>query len=1648
MNEDHPKNEVFSDLRPTSQSLDKPNNDIKSSDSSNNDIQGIEAKENTSGAECLVKKDFHQGIIGTSKNVLSGDSCQLQNSDYFANKSNNSEEYKDPHSSNSYDRTPASGDITDQDSRENTASYAWKILDAVHGEDQSGQNSVASADEDAVLADVDEISQDRISDPDCNSSRDIPDLTENTQSTNDASDTERAMPNLESNNSNHSLDGKMEDQLLGIANEDYRETTKDSVMEELSHSSVNLSDSGATKELSGNDDQVVEGGDGASSSAEESQNKVESVDVDSHEKSAQIDHMENTLVILETKSLSEQTKRNTSGDMDNTAAMCVTMIALNKDKEQKNIHTGDLQSSSTVAGKDEQSDKAKLSKEHTLENPRNTDICDTSSVEKTPECKTRGSDTADKVSGPEESTTNDTESKKLPEAKATTEEPGGSGCVFDSSEKGKTDLQSESTGKEKGVGINAIADRLVQQIQTEPSLEEEVSEKEEDKENQKKSEDSSEVKKTSGDSENSSGGDSKQNATEMKGYITDTMNELLGLFGYEKVDESTKETIGTVVSQESSGTATITPAVSSATPAAEVSKKDSGSRETSPRSCAECGVTKGLKYQVLFQGKTRFLCSDNCFQIFRNKQKLAPPPPGVGGSRSAMENCSLCKKEIKNGQGYLPPTGENKPLCSEECMKRYQQIHGPKQVCAQCQKDIQGGEKCLMWEAMEFCSENCLGKYQKLLGSHCTCCHLPVQQPSLGKYCVRFGSDIRQFCSGRCLEEFKKGLKVCTYCQKDLSNGQEGFLAPVGEKGQFKDFCSQMCMERYEMMNCPVTPKQSQKCSVCNKVAPSKVQVKYEEKLHPLCSDPCIAAFRYANKINTNICDTCHKFFDSKVAPRISLQFEGQRKRFCSSSCMNMFVLSNRKIVPCTWCKVKKYNFDMIERVDSNNHVQLFCSLNCLSLFRVSLNATSSRSVACDHCHKMLPAQYHLTMSDASIRNFCSYPCVIKFQNKFTSVPTLTTSTPSVRQNSSTISAKLTTTQSPTPVISSVMSLAPVRAQTTQAVVQKNMKSAQQTRASVRASQPPPLTTINNKTHTAATVDSVKTPPIKSTATVTVTTTPSTPQQPQVIREVIVKPAAPRPLKNKALLCKPLMQTKGVSCKPHPCHKDTQTDEEIFTPMIIPVPVPIYVPAPMRMYSEPTPVPFPFPVPIPVPIFVPTTKDSSDNIVQTIKEIQEKIPENPFEADLLMMAESLAADGEGNDRNEKKLDLETETKNPDTLPTLTSFGDEFMQSLLPASSDLTEPILDLEEALAPNLPLQEGNREQLVDEEGSTPTRQLRSRQKGSKRSGGGRNRGRSKRAKLEEPESDLASTVENSEASLADANFCLKFTFGVKAWKHWVVQKNYQLEKGSQSRKLKLFKTDLLQLSPDELNYSLCLFVKEVRKPNGEEYAPDSIYYLCLGIQQYLFENQRIDNIFTDPYYEKFTECLNEVLQKFEVTLATDVTYVSRVEEEVLWESRQLGAHSPHVLLNTLMYFNTKYFLLTTVDDHMQLSFSHIMKHWRKNSTTSRTAPTIKNALLRYYPPMKDGEKKRKFEQAVLEQTENLDNPLRCPVKLYEFYLSKCPECVKTRTDAFYLYPERSCVPDSPVWYSTQPVGKDAIQKVLQRIKMVREISELYQDI
>ena len=49
----------------------------------------------------------------------------------------------------------------------------------------------------------------------------------------------------------------------------------------------------------------------------------------------------------------------------------------------------------------------------------------------------------------------------------------------------------------------------------------------------------------------------------------------------------------------------------------------------------------------------------------------------------------------------------------------------------------------------------------------------------------------------------------------------------------------------------------------------------------------------------------------------------------------------------------------------------------------------------------------------------------------------------------------------------------------------------------------------------------------------------------------------------------------------------------------------------------------------------------------------------------------------------------------------------------------------------------------------------------------------------------------------------------------------------------------------------------------------------------------------------------------------------------------------------------------------------------------------------------------------------------------------------MRAHTDVFYLQPEQSCIPDSPIWFSTSKLNQHQIDKILHRALMVREVQE-----
>ncbi|XP_068194738.1 zinc finger MYM-type protein 4 isoform X3 [Antennarius striatus] len=488
--------------------------------------------------------------------------------------------------------------------------------------------------------------------------------------------------------------------------------------------------------------------------------------------------------------------------------------------------------------------------------------------------------------------------------------------------------------------------------------------------------------------------------------------------------------------------------------------------------------------------------------------------------------------------------------------------------------------------------------------------------------------------------------------------------------------------------------------------------------------------------------------------------------------------------------------------------------------------------------------------------------------------------------------------------------------------------------------------------------------------------------------------------------------------------------EEKVKVVMVPVPVPVFIPVPMKMYSHHTPVPFTVPLAVPVPLVIPPqNKDMKDVVVQSEclaeeKEIQtnelmssaehspqcggvktDEVTPNVHEQETqeaAPVAPPLPVSPESTDPPHVDAQSEQSTTWSDPPPT--------SMEQLPSSS-----VMDLETDIPPG--------------DQSDPLKKFPQRGVKRPREGfPGRKRGRGRGT----PSSRSAVGIPDPPK--------VNHLYGVTAWRSWVQQRNKELNEVD-------IKEDILQCDSAELSFALSRFIREVRRPSGEPYSPDSIFYLCLGIQQHLFMKGRIENIFTDSLYSQFATEISGMLQLWEPMLPTGGVVPSRVVESYLWECKQLGAYSPIVLLNTLLFFCTKNFHFTTLAQHQRLSFSNFTRcskpckgvgtvhYLRYRSSTAEPHETVLSVLT------SERLRKRPDAERDLEMRENIKNPLHCPVRLYEFYLSRCQESVRERTDVFYLQPEQDVHTHSSHWFTSQPLEDATLQSMLTRILAVREV-------
>ncbi|XP_073518507.1 zinc finger MYM-type protein 2 [Phyllobates terribilis] len=1135
-------------------------------------------------------------------------------------------------------------------------------------------------------------------------------------------------------------------------------------------------------------------------------------------------------------------------------------------------------------------------------------------------------------------------------------------------------------------------------------------------------------------------------------------------------------------------------------------------------------------------------------------KQVLQSPSSQQPSKAVKVTCANCKKPLQKGQTAYQRKGSTHLFCSTTCLSSYSQKPAPKKLCTMCKKDITTMKGTIVAQVdssesfQEFCSTYCLSLYEdkqnsaknqnksrcticgklteirhevsfknmthKLCSDHCfnryrmanglimNCCeHCGEYLPSkgAGDNVLMVDGQWKRFCSPACLNEFKLKhgkLTSCTGCKAQCRIFD--MTQCIGSNGHMEPYCSTTCMNshkaKYAKPPPPPPPPPVQSiipthtgiiCHFCKRNSLPQYQATMPDgKLYNFCSSGCVAKFQTLTmQSSTNgqhvsdiqlKCNYCKNVFSSKP---VTLDWEKKVNQFCSTICCEDYKKLHCIVTFCEYCQEEKTLHDTMK---FSGVKKPFCSEGCKLLYKQDFaKRLGLKCVTCNYCFQMC-RRGATKEFDGKIRDFCTEDCSKKFQDWYYKA-----------------------------------------ARCDCCRTQGTLKEKVQWRGTIKnfcdqhcllrfysQQNEPNMTTQKGPENMYLDQGSQASRPRA--------TGPNS----------SCSPAAPKDMKNKAVLCKPLSMTKATYCKPHMQAKSCQTEEELdsntkYVP--VPIPVPVYIPVPMNLYSQKVPAPAPLPFPVPVPVLVPADldkikelheelccedvklkveddlksedikgeeTDDSISLIEDVSEdkkmkdehrldcevLKEEVRHNLIEDEEKLETDSLKEEDEEKEElieeDEEKELIEDDEVKEEEIAVVKEDGKEEIDKedfllidspLLSIESDVLEttigedklecgtdedslntnvstnctaespaglsdfpyePELDLEidfpraaeefdtesEFLLP--PVFE---EEYDDQPKPKPLK------KGAKR-------------KAVSDQSDS----ENSESL-----FPLKYSYAINAWKHWV-KARIAADELTEYKSVRL-KEDLLLHPPSALSYWLSCFIKEVRRPNGDGYAPDSIYYLCLGIQEFLSVSQKTENIFHDQDYEPFGQGLNDILRSWQPSILPDGSIFSRVEELYLWQANQLGTQSPMSLLFTLFYFNTKYFNLRTVDQHLRLSFGSVLKQWKGNPLTQE-----KKACLQYQESslfesdsedkVVPGKRKHEDDETILEQIENTADPSRCPVKIFEYYLSKSPENLSQRMDVFYLTPESSSS-DSFLWFTSNSLDRNTLENMLIRVLLVKDI-------
>ncbi|KAF0044655.1 hypothetical protein F2P81_003813 [Scophthalmus maximus] len=1044
--------------------------------------------------------------------------------------------------------------------------------------------------------------------------------------------------------------------------------------------------------------------------------------------------------------------------------------------------------------------------------------------------------------------------------------------------------------------------------------------------------------------------------------------------------------------------------------------------------CSVCKVTKKqIEHEVTHQGRLHRLCSDACFLTWRKIRHLA---------MNCCEGCGLYCNSSAGSCQTLTIDRSKLNFCSPTCVGTYKQTCKKTVNCAYCHKMAIVSstimERDQRGKVQLYCSSVCMEQSRPprhtLSGTPFPCSLCKVSAVPQYHLAMVDGT-IRNFCSYDCVSIFRKSGHPS---QLELTNGISSLRDPsirdapkTGPSAGAssvppipQDYPSSVPYPGHHPSHTSVPPLVPPYPSTSSPSVPGQAHARGPLK-------PTEGGNRDASKLT---CHQCSQQFNTKP---LLFSHQGHISMFCSTTCCEYYKTQKNIILPCECCKQEKVPFDIIS---CNLQDLVFCSENCKLLYKQDLTSRNKDHSwhPCSYCsgisQKMLHSHYGGKIEEfckphcmsqytvlyygmgrcdscrkqgymaeklqclGSVRNFCNLPCLLQYCSHHFDT--------SHNNNNSSSNGTGTAPQTPYGAL-------------------------------------PTSIYGKNHDHASTQTDAMRLP---------------------VSRR--------RQMKNKSVLCRPFTMDQEIMCQ----LPSSSTESEVFgcSQLAVSIIAPALLDSPSQPSTEASASPVQSPKPrgdtqpcsgVPARLtgrhFLGVRENDSDCKVcsqikrkrveeeeeQRKKQKTEEVEEPEKKTEEKQHAEKA---GEGKEeepcevkdceqrsgkarsqtsyyftssaREEKVKVIMVPVPVPVFIPVPMNMYSQYTPVPMAVPMPIPVPLVvppqkkEMKDAVVQSEPL--AVKEDKHNEKPFSSAGQSSSTADGKSQVVDPVITEEEDTQKADLPSTESPERGAESTDPLPDAQPGTTTTTTSDLPTTSVEQQPpsspmMDLEMDFPSAALVDVKEDILQCDSAELSFALSRFIREVRRPNGETYSPDSIFYLCLGIQQYLFTKGRIENIFTDELYSQFATEITRMLQFWRPKLLPRGGAVSsRVEESYLWECKQLGAYSPIVLLNTLLFFCTKNFHFSTLAQHQSLSFVNFS---RRSKPCSRAG---KVHYLQYQGSGFDTERLRKRQaekEGDMEMIENITNPLHCPVRLYEFYLSRCPESVKKRSDVFYLQPEQN---------------------------------------